>query len=87
MEGSEEGDSNMYVHHDIVIPAFPLCLAWLDCPLKEGEKGMILLSVECAYHSYGFFSFSFLGGGNHRSGEDVYALQFILLGQRLLCLN
>ncbi|XP_027169100.1 uncharacterized WD repeat-containing protein C17D11.16 [Coffea eugenioides] len=39
LEGSEEGDSNMYVHHDIVIPAFPLCLAWLDCPLKEGEKG------------------------------------------------
>ncbi|KAL3517575.1 hypothetical protein ACH5RR_020164 [Cinchona calisaya] len=39
LEGLEEGDSNMYVHHDIVIPAFPLCLAWLDCPLKEGEKG------------------------------------------------
>ncbi|KAL3531343.1 hypothetical protein ACH5RR_010665 [Cinchona calisaya] len=39
LEGSEEGDPNMYVHHDIVIPAFPLCLAWLHCPLKEGEKG------------------------------------------------
>lgn len=34
-----EGDSNMYVHHDIIIPAFPLCLAWLDCPIKGGEKG------------------------------------------------
>ncbi|KAG5514458.1 hypothetical protein RHGRI_035759 [Rhododendron griersonianum] len=33
------GDSNMYVHHDIIIPAFPLCLAWLDCPIKGGEKG------------------------------------------------
>ncbi|KAK2976588.1 hypothetical protein RJ640_024209 [Escallonia rubra] len=32
-------DSNMYVHHDIIIPAFPLCTAWLDCPLKGGEKG------------------------------------------------
>ena len=29
----------MYVHHDVIIPAFPLCTAWLDCPLKGGEKG------------------------------------------------
>ncbi|XP_059639000.1 uncharacterized protein LOC132281301 [Cornus florida] len=29
-----DDDSNMYVHHDIVIPAFPLCITWLDCPLK-----------------------------------------------------
>ncbi|KAK9284757.1 hypothetical protein L1049_023934 [Liquidambar formosana] len=35
----DDGDSNMYVHHDIIIPAFPLCTAWLDCPLKGGEKG------------------------------------------------
>ncbi|KAG5514461.1 hypothetical protein RHGRI_035759 [Rhododendron griersonianum] len=38
------GDSNMYVHHDIIIPAFPLCLAWLDCPIKGGEKGNIYLN-------------------------------------------
>ncbi|KAH6780208.1 hypothetical protein C2S52_011445 [Perilla frutescens var. hirtella] len=31
--------SNIYVHHDIVIPTFPLCPTWLDCPLKGGEKG------------------------------------------------
>ncbi|KAI5670108.1 hypothetical protein M9H77_10472 [Catharanthus roseus] len=37
-----EGDSNMYVHHDIIIPAFPLCVAWLDCPIKGGEKGNFL---------------------------------------------
>ena len=24
-------EANVYVHHDILIPAFPLCLAWLDC--------------------------------------------------------
>nr|XP_043628316.1 uncharacterized WD repeat-containing protein C17D11.16-like [Erigeron canadensis] len=34
-----DGDSNAYVHHDILIPAFPLCTAWLDCPIKGGEKG------------------------------------------------
>ncbi|XP_071730511.1 uncharacterized protein [Rutidosis leptorrhynchoides] len=34
-----DGEPNMYVHHDILIPAFPLCTAWLDCPIKGGEKG------------------------------------------------
>lgn len=24
----------MYVHHDIMLPCFPLCLAWLDCSLS-----------------------------------------------------
>ncbi|KAL6968317.1 hypothetical protein U1Q18_034121 [Sarracenia purpurea var. burkii] len=38
-EDSVDGDSNMYVHHDIIIPAFPLCTSWLDCPIKGGEKG------------------------------------------------
>lgn len=33
------GSPNMYVHHDIIIPEFPLCTAWIDCPLKGGEKG------------------------------------------------
>ncbi|KAI7982442.1 putative WD repeat-containing protein C17D11.16 [Camellia lanceoleosa] len=37
-EDPADGDSNMYVHHDIIIPAFPLCTAWLDCPIKGGEK-------------------------------------------------
>ncbi|EYU20577.1 hypothetical protein ABFS82_08G084500 [Erythranthe guttata] len=39
LEDPTDGDSNMYVHHDIVIPAFPLCTAWLDCPLNGGDKG------------------------------------------------
>ncbi|XP_058759553.1 uncharacterized WD repeat-containing protein C17D11.16-like [Vicia villosa] len=33
---------NLYIHHDIIIPEFPLCTAWLDCPLKGGEKGNFL---------------------------------------------
>ncbi|KAJ0088843.1 hypothetical protein Patl1_32541 [Pistacia atlantica] len=39
LEESNDGDTNLYVHHHIIIPAFPLCMAWLDCPLKGGEKG------------------------------------------------
>lgn len=36
---SEDGESNVYVHHDVIISSFPLCTAWLDCPLKGGDKG------------------------------------------------
>ncbi|ESR34434.1 WD REPEATS REGION domain-containing protein [Citrus sinensis] len=39
LEESDGGDPNLYVHHHIIIPAFPLCMAWLDCPLKDREKG------------------------------------------------
>lgn len=31
----DEAQENLYVHHDIMLPAFPLCLEWLDfrpCP-------------------------------------------------------
>ncbi|KAL2894604.1 Periodic tryptophan protein 1-like protein [Bienertia sinuspersici] len=38
LEETEDGP-NLYVHHDIIISAFPLCTAWLDCPLKGGERG------------------------------------------------
>ncbi|XP_043696545.1 periodic tryptophan protein 1 homolog isoform X2 [Telopea speciosissima] len=38
-ENSDDGERNMFVHHDIILPAFPLCTAWLDCPLKGGDKG------------------------------------------------
>ncbi|BBN05570.1 periodic tryptophan protein 1 [Marchantia polymorpha subsp. ruderalis] len=38
-EVDEDGASNMYVHHDIMLPAFPLSLAWLDCGPIGKEKG------------------------------------------------
>ncbi|GMY22608.1 periodic tryptophan protein 1 like [Fagus crenata] len=38
-EESDDGDPNVYVHHDIIISANLLCTARLDCPLKGGEKG------------------------------------------------
>ncbi|KAK1326715.1 Histone-binding protein MSI1 [Acorus calamus] len=34
-----DGESNMYVHHDIILPAFPLCTTWLDFKPKTGDQG------------------------------------------------
>ena len=36
----EKEDENLYVHHDILLPSFPLSLEWLDYG-KNGDKGMI----------------------------------------------
>ncbi|TFK20715.1 transducin family protein/WD-40 repeat family protein [Coprinopsis marcescibilis] len=27
----DESEENLYVHHDLMLPNFPLCLEWLDC--------------------------------------------------------
>ncbi|KAL3339022.1 hypothetical protein AABB24_027904 [Solanum stoloniferum] len=39
LEDLSDGETNMYVHHALIIPAFPLCTAWLDCPIKGGDRG------------------------------------------------
>jgi periodic tryptophan protein 1 len=39
-EPDERGDGNLYVHHAVLLPAFPLALAWMDCSPAEGkDKG------------------------------------------------
>jgi len=45
LDETSDGDSNIYVHHEVPLSAFPLCTAWLDCPLKGGEKGMIAYTL------------------------------------------
>ncbi|CAI2178876.1 12936_t:CDS:10, partial [Funneliformis geosporum] len=37
----EEADDNLYIHHDMMLPSFPLCLEWLDFRLgrKAGTEG------------------------------------------------
>lgn len=36
----EEEEDNLYVHHDIMLPSFPLCLEWIDFPMgrKLGDE-------------------------------------------------
>jgi periodic tryptophan protein 1 len=31
----EEEEDNLYVHHDIMLPSFPLCLEWIDFPMGK----------------------------------------------------
>ncbi|KAF9594322.1 hypothetical protein IFM89_030451 [Coptis chinensis] len=39
LEELENGELNFYPHHDIILPAFPLCTEWFDCNLKGGDRG------------------------------------------------
>lgn len=34
----EDGADNLYVHHDIMLPAIPLCVEWLDIPVGQAAK-------------------------------------------------
>ena len=46
-EPDERGPANLFVHHTLLLPAFPLCLAWLDCdPLAQVRT----LGTLCAPH-------------------------------------
>ncbi|TDL25538.1 WD40 repeat-like protein [Rickenella mellea] len=35
----DESQDNLYVHHDLMLPAFPLCLEWLDFPPAKPSQG------------------------------------------------
>jgi hypothetical protein len=32
-------DGNLYCHHDITLPDFPICLSWMDCPPFQQADG------------------------------------------------
>jgi periodic tryptophan protein 1 len=45
-------DGNMFVHHDIALPEFPLCLAWLDCPPFQTDGGQLAIGNYIAVGSF-----------------------------------
>jgi periodic tryptophan protein 1 len=45
-EGDKENpDGNVYVHHSLLLPAFPLCLAWGPCNPRSGTVGGNYIAV------------------------------------------
>lgn len=51
----DESQENLYVHHDIMLPSFPLCLEWLDYPPfnpKSQEDGMAVDSAPSKFGNY-----------------------------------
>ena len=44
-DADEDGAPNLYVHHDIILPAFPLSLAWMDCHLSDSSQTANLAAV------------------------------------------
>lgn len=35
----EDEADNLYVHHDIMLPAVPLCVEWIDLPIGKNSEG------------------------------------------------
>lgn len=41
-----EETGNLYVHHDIALPALPLCLAWMDMPPRTAAMSRVSGSAD-----------------------------------------
>ncbi|KAG1675126.1 hypothetical protein FOA52_003349 [Chlamydomonas sp. UWO 241] len=44
-ETDTSGAANVYVHHDILLPSFPLCVAWMDCSPSGGADKANMCAV------------------------------------------
>lgn len=42
----DEGTGNLYVHHDIALPALPLCIAWMDIPPRTAAMSLAAGSTD-----------------------------------------
>ncbi|KAG2501867.1 hypothetical protein HYH03_000365 [Edaphochlamys debaryana] len=44
-EADAQSEANLYVHHEVLLPAFPLCLAWMDCDPRGDTARRNLVAV------------------------------------------
>lgn len=45
-------DLNLYTHHDITLPEFPICIAWMDCPPYQTNGSQISIGNYCAVGTF-----------------------------------
>ena len=50
-------DGTMFIHHDISLPEFPLCLAWMDCPPFQADGGQLAIGNYIAVGTFEVKSF------------------------------
>ncbi len=49
----DESEENLYVHHDILLPTFPLCLEWLDYrPVKASHETDMVDDTKSQFGNY-----------------------------------
>lgn len=52
-DAGDDGAPNLYVHHDIILPAFPLSVAWLDCnPASSSQIANLAAVSVCRFAPY-----------------------------------
>ncbi len=43
------GEANVYVHHELVLPNFPLCIEWMDCDPRSAQDRGNLVAVSVTH--------------------------------------
>ena len=71
-EADDTGEPNLYVHHDVMLPAFPLSLAWMDCSPSDPSQTANLAAV--SFQASGMSNIAYNGS---EKSYGVYLLQQI----------
>jgi len=71
---NEEG--NMYVHHDVALPEFPLCLAWLDCPPYRDDNAASASNGTQAGQGQSIVG-NYIAVGTFQSGIEIWNLDVL----------
>eukprot|EP00286_Rhodomonas_abbreviata_P007413 CAMPEP_0181319318 /NCGR_PEP_ID=MMETSP1101-20121128/17502_1 /TAXON_ID=46948 /ORGANISM="Rhodomonas abbreviata, Strain Caron Lab Isolate" /LENGTH=541 /DNA_ID=CAMNT_0023426899 /DNA_START=160 /DNA_END=1782 /DNA_ORIENTATION=- len=74
----DEAEASLFVHHDLMLNAFPLCVTWMDTARKDGQPGSFaaigtmdteieVWDLDCVDS---MVPAAVLGGEDHEAGEE-----------------
>lgn len=66
-------DGRMYIHHDVALPEFPLCLAWLDCPPYRDDHAAIGAGGAVGQSTVG----NYIAVGTFQCGIEIWNLDVL----------